>query len=342
MDIHKNTNLHKAKTAKNDEFYTQLSDIERELGHYKEYFKGRVVFCNCDDPQESDFWQYFSLNFEFLGLKKLISTHFEIEVPSYKLEIVRDINNDGKVNQLDTIKTPLKQNGDFRSPECIEILKESDIVVTNPPFSLFREYVSQLIEYDKKFIIMGNNNAITYKEIFKLIKEGNIWLGYNSNKTMEFRLDDSYIKWDRVDIETGDKYGSVPAISWYTNLETKKRHEDLILYKTYYGNENEYPKYDNYDAINVDRVKDIPMDYDGAMGVPITFLDKYNPEQFEIIGLGISNSGLEIGVQPYKEDHKKYRKEVQKRGAVDGDLYMITNGIVDVPYARIIIKNKKL
>jgi len=283
-NISNNKNLNKAKDSKNDEFYTQLTDIEKELGHYKEYFNGKVVLCNCDDPQESNFWKYFSLNFEFLGLKKLISTHFETEKPSYKLEIIRDINNDGKINDLDTIKTSLKQNGDFRSPECIEILKESDIVVTNPPFSLFREYINQLVEYNKKFIIMGNNNAITYKEIFKLIKEERIWLGYSSNKTIEFGLSDSYTKWDRLDAKTGRKYGGVPAISWYTNLETKKRHENLILYKTYYGNEYEYPKYDNYDAININKVKNIPVDYNDTMGVPITFLDKHNPCQFEIIG----------------------------------------------------------
>ena len=175
-----NKNLHKANKAKNDEFYTQLSDIEKELKHYKEHFKDKIVFCNCDDPQESNFWQYFSLNFEYLGLKKLISTHYETDKPSYKLEIVKDISGDGKVNGLDTVRTPLKQNGDFLSPECVEILKEADIVVTNPPFSLFKEYVAQLVEYDKKFLVIGNKNAITYKEIFKLIRENLIWLGYNS------------------------------------------------------------------------------------------------------------------------------------------------------------------
>src|SRR3990167_5914874 len=185
-----NKNLKSANRAKSDEFYTQLSDIEKELGNYKDHLKNKVVFCNCDDPEESNFWNYFALNFEHLGLKKLVSTHYEMEKPSYKLEIVKDKNKDGKINKLDTIKTPLKQNGDFRSPECIEILKEADIVVTNPPFSLFREYVAQLIGYNKKFIIIGNQNAISYKEVFKIIKENKIWLGINHPK--KFKVPISY------------------------------------------------------------------------------------------------------------------------------------------------------
>ncbi|MDD3793607.1 MAG: adenine-specific methyltransferase EcoRI family protein [Candidatus Gracilibacteria bacterium] len=320
-----NGNLRKANKAKNDEFYTQLSDIEKELGHYKQHFKGKTIFCNCDDPEESNFWKYFELNFEYLGIKKLVSTHFEDEKPSYKLEIIGDRNHDGKINKLDIIKTPLKQNGDFRSPECIEILKESDIIITNPPFSLFREYVAQLMEYNKTFLIIGNQNALTYKEIFKLIKDDKIWLGYTFPK--EFRESNGNMK----------KFGN---IAWYTNLEIQKRYEDLILYKIY--NENNYMKYYNFDAINIDKVKEIPLDYSGFMGVPITFLNNYNPKQFEIIGLGISNSGLDIGVKPYSFEHKIYRKEIQKRAAVDGDLYMFINGVVEVPYARVIIKNKKL
>jgi hypothetical protein len=264
-----NKNLHKANKKKDDEFYTQLTEIEKELGHYKEHFKNKIIFCNCDDPEESNFWKYFSLNFEYLGLKKLIATHFGNGIPSYKLEIVRDINNDGKINNLDTIKTPLKQNGDFRSPECIEILKEADIVVTNPPFSLFREYVAQLMEYDKKFLIIGNVNAVSYKEIFKLIKENKIWLGYSCVR--HFRRPD------------GSMYETARSF-WYTNLDIMKRHEDIILYKKYFGNEKEYPKYDNYEAINVNKALDIPLDYKGLMGVPITFLDKYNPKQFRILG----------------------------------------------------------
>lgn len=334
-----NTNLRKANKAKNDEFYTQLPDIERELKHYQAHFKGKVVFCNCDDPEESNFFRYFALNFEHLGLKKLITTHFEREKTSYKLEIEEDLNGDGKINYLDKFKTPLKQSGDFRSEECLEILKEADIVVTNPPFSLFREYVAQLMEYDKRFIIVANQNSITYKEIFKLIKDNKLWLGYGFSGGAAHFINKHYEDYATA----GDhKEGMirVSGVTWFTNLEIKKRHEDLILYKTY--NEIDYPKYDNYDAINVDKTKDIPADYGGDIGVPITFLDKYNPEQFKIIGLGISNSGKEIGVQPYKEEHKKYRKEVQKRGAVDGDLYMMINDEIKVPYARIIIRNKRL
>jgi hypothetical protein len=234
----------------------------------------------------------------------------------------------------------LKGDGDFRSKECIELLKQADIVVTNPPFSLFREYISQLMEYEKKFVIVGHQNAITYKDVFKLIKENKLWLGYGFKGGAAHFINKHYEDY----ASAGDhKEGMirVSGVVWFTNLDINKRHQDLIIpYKNY--TPEEYPKYENYDAINVDKTKDIPVDFTGNMGVPITFLDKYNPDQFEIIGLGISNSGIEIGVTPYKEEHKKYRKEVQKRGAVDGDLYMIKNGIVDVPYARIIIKNKKI
>ena len=298
-----NNSLIKAKSAKMDEFYTQLSDIEKELGHYKEYFKGKIVFCNCDDPEESNFWQYFTLNFEYLGLKKLISTHFEDSKPSYKLEIVKDVNNDGKINKLDTIRTPLRQNGDFRSPECIEFLKEADIVVTNPPFSLFREYVAQLVEYNKEFIIIGSQNAVTHTEIFKLIKKNKIWLGYCCGD-MAFTVPEHYEErptrfW--ID-ENGQKWRSMGNICWLTNLPNTKRNENLRLGKKY--SEAGYPKYDNYDAINVDKTKDIPYDYAGVMGVPITFMDKYNPEQFEILGAGTSE---DIEVKPgifQKPTHK--------------------------------------
>lgn len=336
----KNKNLHSAKKEKNDEFYTLYEDIEKEVEEYKDQLKDKIIFCNCDDPESSNFWKYLSNNFTYYGLKKLISSHYDPNGNSYKLEISRDINNDGILNKLDTQKTIFKGNGDFRSDECVEILKECDIVITNPPFSLFREYIAQLMEYDKKFLILGNNNAITYKDVFTYIKANRMWLGYTSNKTMFFQLSDDYEKWNYI--KDDKKYGNVPAISWFTNLDNKKRHIDLIrdvLYKKY--NEVDYPKYDNYDAININKVADIPVDYFGCMGVPITYLSNHNPEQFEIIGLGISNSGIEIGVQPYKPEHKKYRKEIQKRGAVDGDLYMITNGIVDVPYARIVIKRKQ-
>lgn len=274
-----NSSLHAAKRAKNDEFYTQLTDIEKELKHYKHHFRGKVVLCNCDDPEWSNFWRYFTLNFEHLGLAKLIATHYAHGEPSYKLEYFGI--------EREPVQTPLIGDGDFRSEESIELLKEADIVVTNPPFSLFREYVGQLVEHQKQFLIIGNNNAVTYKEVFKLIRDNAIWLGHGVNKTMEFRLSDEYERWSRVD-EQGKKYGKVPAISWFTNLPHQKRNEELILFRTYAGNEDKYPKYDNYDAIEVSKVVDIPCDYDGVMGVPITFLDKYNPEQFEILGMASS------------------------------------------------------
>ena len=271
----KNKNLHSAKKEKNDEFYTQLSDIEKELKHYKSHFVNQVVFCNCDDPEWSNFWKYFKLNFEYLQLKKLISTHYNWGQPSYKLEMFKD-----ECGEIRTIKTPLKGDGDFRSPECVELLKESDIVVTNPPFSLFREYVSQLMDYDKKFIIIGNQNAITYKEIFFLIGSNKIWIGPSAPSSMFFIIpDDSEATVAKVDNE-GNRYASVKG-TWFTNLEVQRRHEHLVLYRTY--DETKYPKYDNYDAIEVKKVSDIPIDYNGVMGVPITFLSKHNPEQFEII-----------------------------------------------------------
>ena len=341
-----NKNLHKAKVSKKDEFYTQLVDIERELGHYKEHFKDKIVFCNCDDPNDSNFFNYFALNFEFLGLKKLITTHFDYEKPTYKLEIIRDLNKDGKINKLDTVKTKLKQNGDFRSPECIEILKEADIVVTNPPFSLFREYVAQLIEYDKKFIIIGHQNVITYKEIFKLIKENKIWLGYGFKGGAAHFINKHYEDY----ASAGDhKEGMirVSGVNWFTNLDIRKRHEDLILYRKY--NPEEYPTYDNYDAINVNKTKDIPCDYKGSIGVPITFMDKYNPDQFEIETLGIGEDNFTPTKKygkfrdantgkpsPDKRDFLLYIKD--KNGK-----YLTTEGYrVTKLYARIIIRNKKI
>lgn len=277
-----NANLHKAKDAKNDEFYTQLTDVSKELMHYKQHFKDKIVLCNCDDPTWSAFWKYFHLNFSALGLKKLISTHYDKTQPTYKMEYTGGDDNDIEVG----VKTPLEGNGDFRNQECLDLLDEADIVVTNPPFSLFREYVAVLMEHEKKFIIWGNNNSITYKEFFPLIKENKVWLGYLSNSTCVFRLSDDYTKWDEKitkQMNDGHKYGKVSAISVFTNLDIKKRHEKLILWKKY--NSEEYPTYDNYDAINIDKVDQIPVDHDGVMGVPITFLDKYNPEQFEIVGI---------------------------------------------------------
>ena len=344
-----NTNLTLAKANKKDEFYTQLSDIERELKHYKKHFKDKVVLCNCDDPRVSNFFHFFSYNFEKLGLKKLIATCYKSQDSdlfsqnnserAIYLEYTGDKNGNNVPDAEEIGIKHLQGDGDFRSKECIELLKQADIVVTNPPFSLFREYVSQLVEYDKKFVIIGHQNAITYKEIFKLIKENKIWLGFGFTGGAGHFINTQY---ENYATATDKKEGMirVSGVHWFTNLDINKRHEDLILYKNY--TPEEYPKYENFDAINVDVTKDIPVDYAGAMGVPITFIDKYNPDQFEIIGLGISNSGIEIGVEPYKPEHKKYRKEIQKRGAVDGDLYMMKNGIVEVPYARILIKNKKL
>jgi len=321
-----NTNLRKANKAKNDEFYTQLSDIEKEVWHYKEHFKNKVIFCNCDDPEESNFYFYFAQNFEFLGLKKLISTHFEAEKPSYKLEIVADINHDEKINKLDTIKTPLTQNGDFRSPECIEILKEADIIVTNPPFSLFRDYVAQLMEYKKKFLIIGNLNAITYKEIFALIKENKTrpWASLDG-RNIWFRIPDDYEKYHKI--ENGTKYAFVASTIWFTNLDYKKRHEDIILYKTYKWNEKDYPKYDNYEAINVDKTKDIPCDYKGTMWVPITFLLKHNPSQFEIVWRADANIA--------NENNKYHISGFSDKGWAP----LVWGKFV---YKRILIKNKKL
>ena len=313
-----NRDLQNAIKAKKDEFYTQLSDIEKELKNYKNYFRDKVVFCNCDDPYESNFFKYFALNFNSLGLKKLISTCyagspiiteqlslFDIkglviskknEKSPYKIEIteVEDANRDGAIdlsdvefllkNKKNTL-TLLKGDGDFRSNECVELLKESDIVVTNPPFSLFREFISQLFEYNKKFLIIGNINAISYKEVFPLLKENKLWLGESIHSgDREFRVPDSYplnAAGYRID-KNGNKYIRVKGVRWFTNLDYDKRHEDLILYKKY--NPVEYPKFDTYDAINVGKTSDIPCDYFGRMGVPLTFIDKYNPDQFNIIG----------------------------------------------------------
>ncbi len=313
-----NKSLHTAKKAKKDEFYTQLSDISNELRHYTQHFKGKTVLCNCDDPYESNFFKYFALKFNELGLKKLICTCYngspisqlelpfdnmmnengEIEKVAYMLELteVKDLTGDGSAD-LDDVRLYLKKNpplrlsgnGDFRSAECIAMLKEADIVVTNPPFSLFKEYLAQLIEYDKKFLIIGNKNAITYKEIFPLIKENKLWTGYRGFAGgMWFSAEYEGKTEKYVD---GKKLINVPSI-WFTNLDHNKRHEPLDLYKHYTS--EEYPKYDNYDAINVDKVSDIPYDYDGVMGVPITFLDKYCPEQFEIVEFRKGKDGRDL------------------------------------------------
>ena len=287
-----NSNLHMSRAGKTDEFYTKLSLVENEMKHYTRYFKGKTVFCNCDDPEYSNFWLFFQLNFYRLGLKKLVSTHYEEDKPSYKMEIVSTDTPQGQVGIPDYVKTPLAGNGDFRSPECIEILKEADIVITNPPFSLFREYVAQLMEHSKDFIILGNQNAITYREILPLIMANKIWLGYNSGHYW-FRVPDDYEvkKTDFKIDEDGIKWRRMGNICFFTNLDIDKRHEDMTLYKNY--SPEEYPTYDNYDAIEVGKTANIPCDYYGIMGVPITFMDKYNPEQFEILGDSRYHDGKE-------------------------------------------------
>ena len=287
----KNSNLHNAKTAKNDEFYTQLTDIEKELKHYKKHFEGKVVYCNCDDVSWSNFFKYFSMNFEHLGLKKLICTAYNENGQGIVYEYNGDLNGNRIVDDEEIEVKYLEGNGDFRSAECIEILKQADIVVTNPPFSLFREYVAQLMEYGKQFLIIGNGNAVTYKEIFPLIKENKMWLGVTlfCGKMPYFGVPKEFVSEnDRVIVkEDGTILKQVNSIAWFTNLDHAKRNIPLDLYKKY--NTDEYPKYDNYDAIEVSKTAEIPMDYDGVMGVPITFLDKYCPTQFEIVGLTSSS-----------------------------------------------------
>ena len=289
--------IDKAKAAKKDEFYTQLEDINNELRHYHDHFRGKTVLCNCDDPRISNFFTYFAYNFEFLGLKKLITTCYKNQnmdlfsqnqsEQAVYLVYEGDKNGNSTPDAEEIGVKPLIGDGDFRSKECIELLKEADIVVTNPPFSLFREYVAQLIEYDKKFLIIGNQNNATYKEIFHLIKENKIWLGYKSGN-MAFKVPaNSKERKTRFWIdESGQKWRSLGNICWYTNLDIPKRHDNLPLYKTY--SPEEYPTYDNYDAININKTADIPCDFDGVMGVPITFLDKYSPEQFDILGMSAS------------------------------------------------------
>ena len=291
----KNNNLHTAKKARNDEFYTMLTDIEKEMRYYKDFFKGKVVYCNCDDARESNFFKYFSLNFEFLGLKKLITTGYKSDGKGVVLVYEGDKNGNRRVDNEEIVVKELNGNGDFRSEECIEYLKECDVVVTNPPFSLFREYVKQLMDYGKKFIIIGEQNALTYKEIFPLIKDNKIWWGKSIHSgDRKFYVPDNYpLNASTCGIdENGKRFVNVKGIRWWTNVKEVINNEPLDLYKRY--SFEDYPKYDNYDAINVDKTCDIPMDYDGVMGVPITFLDKYCPTQFEIIGLmsGAKDSSL--------------------------------------------------
>lgn len=304
----RNESLHKAKKAKNDEFYTMLTDIEKEMSHYKDFFKGKVVYCNCDDARESNFFKYFSKNFEFLGLKKLITTGYKAEGKGVVLVYEGDKDGNRKVDDYEVEVRELEGSGDFRSEECIEFLKEADVVVTNPPFSLFREYVKQLMDYGKKFIIIGPFNVVHYKEIFPYIKEDRLWLG--TSHPSNFAKPNGEIQ----------KFGN---INWYTNISHKNRNTPLDLYKRY---SNEYPKYDNYDAIDVAKTCDIPNDYDGIMGVPDAFLEKYCPAQFEIIGISGGEMAKSIGVT------KNYRGRT--------DLAYTINGVSKCPYSRILIRKR--
>ena len=335
-----NRNMHRAKRAKNDEFYTQLSDIENELRHYKDHFRNKVVYCNCDDSKVSNFFKYFFLNFKFLGLKKLITTCYKNQnfdsFSQHKAEksvgLIYAGRESNTLNEQDIEVFHLKGDGDFRSRECVELLKQSDIVVTNPPFSLFRKYVASLMEHEKKFIIIGSMNAITYKEIFPLIKENRVWLGITpKGQDMLFDVPEGYALELTATKKEGSAYKLIEGVvkgrlgnaAWFTNLDHAKRHEKLILYKRY--SSEEYPAYDNYDAIEVSKTKDIPMDYDGAMGVPVTFLDKHNPDQFEIIG---SDYEVKEGLFP-EIVNPKWEGKID-RGYINGKRM----------YARILIRRK--
>lgn len=314
----KNSNLHSAKTAKNDEFYTQLTDIEKEMMYYKDFFKGKVVLCNCNDMVHTNFAKYFSLNFEHLGLKKLICTAYKIDGVHGKVCIYEGDKNGNLIPDIEEWEQHLLNgDGSFDSEECIEFLKECDVVVTNPAFSLFRRFVKTLFDYDKKFLIIGNMNAITYKEIFPYIKNNQLWLGVSLNATKcSFLVSNEYDGTNTFIDYDGKKKAKVNNAVWFTNIDNKKRNTPLDLYKKYTS--EEYPQYDNYNAIEVSKVCDIPMDYDGVMGVPITFLDKYCPTQFEIIGIMSGAKG-----EPFTNGNDNRAK-----------FYVNNKGV----YARILIK----
>ena len=337
----KNTNLHQAKEAKKDEFYTRREDIEREVYHYRRQFEGKTVLCNCDDPRVSEFFQYFALNFEWLGLKRLICTCYknnDIDLFSQhdKEQAVYiiydgDKNGNNRIDPEELDVKPLKGDGDFRSKECIELLKQSDIVVTNPPFSLFRQYVKQLMDYNKQFLIIGHQNAITYKEIFPYIMQNRMWLGYGfSGNAAHF-----FSSYKDTATASDHREGMirVSGVVWFTNMQVKKRNEEIEFIKKY--KPDEYPHYDNYDAIEVSKTQNIPEDYDGVMGVPITFLDKYNPNQFEI--LGITDRGNEYGLKI-----KEYTKEmVPNAGDLNRRAAYLDNGVLKATYARLLIRKKQ-
>lgn len=333
-----NSNLGAARAAKQDEFYTRRQDIENELAHYSSHFLDKVVYCNCDDPVTSEFWQFFIRNFMAWGIKKLIATHYETNEQNYSYKLEMEADKNGQFSMYNEPKRmPILCNGDFRSAACIEILKEADIVVTNPPFSLFREYVAQLIEYDKRFIIIGPPSGVKYKETFPYIRDNKIWLGYKSmSADMYFRVPDDYKDWllnnkrerSGYVIIDGEVMGRTQAI-WFTNLDIPKRHVYLDLRGNYYyGNENKYPRYTNFNGIDVNRIEDIPCDYDGCMGVPISYMERYNPDQFEIIGLGEGDLAKEIGITRNDEGRTKLE-------------YKLTDGSFKRPYARLVIRRRK-
>ncbi len=333
-----NSNLGAARAAKQDEFYTRRQDIENELAHYSSHFLDKVVYCNCDDPVTSEFWQFFIRNFMAWGIKKLIATHYETNEQNYSYKLEMEADKNGQFSMYNEPKRmPILCNGDFRSAACIEILKEADIVVTNPPFSLFREYVAQLIEYKKKFLIIGSQNAISYKEIFPLVRDNLIWLGYgfnNGNAYFRINPEDARNYANGVyDANTG--FVHFRNCTWFTNLDIPKRHEPLDLRGTYYyGNEEQYPTYDNYDAIEVSKVADIPCDYYGMIGVPITFMNVYCPEQFEILGLSDRDSTLKSKTYT-KADSPKY-SDLNRRCAI-----IMPDGTYKATYARLFIRRKK-
>ena len=369
--------------AKNDEFYTLLTDIEKEMRHYRKHFKGKTVLCNCDDPFESNFFKYFVLNFNRLGLKKLIATCYatspianqqlslfdvvggdeEQSNKPYKAVVTKvyDVTGDGGVDMFDVAElfkthenelVELEGNGDFRSEECLALLDEADIVVTNPPFSLFREYVATLMEHEKKFIIIGNSNAITYKEVFPLIMQDRLWLGVTRSGTgsMWFRIMDDFPVKSGQKVENGVRYQTIGNSAWFTNLDVKKRHEELILVKRY--SPEEYPRYDNYDAIEVSKIVDIPLDYAGVMGVPITFLGKYNPDQFEIVGItktwfGGAVKTYEMQTQVSKNGTTSTVSKLNDGPALkvsvppkDKTYYVVDGEYFIQMYARVLIRNK--
>ena len=366
-----NKTLGAAKIGKKDEFYTQLGDIEKELVHYRDYFRDKVVFCNCDDPYESNFFKFFALNFNALGLKKLIATCYDgspiaqQELPlfpeaetepkrkAYKVEIseVPDLDGNGSTDLTDVqlllknsdhnVKAELKGNGDFRSQECIELLKQADIVATNPPFSLFREFIAQMVKYNKDFIVIGNTNSLTYREIFPLIQKDKLRTGYtNFNVGMFFFVPDSYEQFHHY--QGGKKVARVSTSCWLTTLPVSKHNEELICIKQY--NEDDYPRYDNFDAIEVGNVNDIPEHYNGVMGVPITYLNKHNPIQFEIIWRGgdieWAESECDFYTPPTPENAEKYKKQ-DKTWRIQNPYLLDKMGVAHVVYQRVFIRRKK-